>query len=187
MELTDAIRMIRYPDLPLVPQEWADLGAGSGLFTRALGILLAPGSVIHAIDHLETGLPGDLPGGITIIPRRADFTSGPWDMAPLDGVLMANSLHYVKDQRGFLLRLRGWLKPAGRLLLVEYDRPQPVPLWVPYPLPRGRASELLQAAGFGEVALLATAPSRFRHATLYSLTASLRAAGPPEDYPARRP
>jgi ubiquinone/menaquinone biosynthesis C-methylase UbiE len=42
---------------PAVPGEggsWADLGAGAGNFTRALGNLLGPKGTIYAVDRAES-------------------------------------------------------------------------------------------------------------------------------------
>ena len=62
----------------------------------------------------------------------ADFTK-PIDLPPLDGIVMANSLHFVKDKAPVLALVRDMLKPSGRLLLVEYDADRGNP-YVPHPL-----------------------------------------------------
>jgi hypothetical protein len=57
------------------PTHWADLGSGSGTFTLALADLLAPGSLIEAID-LRPGIAAQTTSrGVTIHPRTADFTT----------------------------------------------------------------------------------------------------------------
>jgi hypothetical protein len=74
---------------------------------------------------------------------------------------MANSLHFQRDRRkGEVLRLvRGYLKPGGRLLIVEYniDRGN---LWVPHPFSFDRWQRLAAEHGFRDTRLLATRPSR---------------------------
>jgi|GEM_PF-6785554 hypothetical protein len=51
MELQNAINLIvKGINERKTSQVWADLGAGSGLFSRALSALLAPGSTIYAVD-----------------------------------------------------------------------------------------------------------------------------------------
>ena len=146
---------------------WADLGAGDGAFTRALADLLGPGGTIHMVDRdrraLERGAAetARLFPGVTIVPHPADFTAS-LALPPLDGLVMANSLHFIRDgdKEALLRRLRSHLKPGGRFLLVEYnvDRGN---MWVPHPLSYDTWVALATRAGFTHVTLLARVPSRF--------------------------
>ena len=55
MQLSEAIELIQKINIPgNKPQVWADLGCGDGLFTRALATLLPEGSIIHAVDKVNT-------------------------------------------------------------------------------------------------------------------------------------
>src|SRR5689334_15358015 len=83
---------------------WADLGCGDGVFTRALATRLAPGSTIHAIDRDRSALKQLPPEyqGVTVVPHAGDFTTAPLPFPQLDGVLMANSLHYVQRPAAFV-------------------------------------------------------------------------------------
>src|SRR5262245_11726388 len=124
MSPDDAVALIRHPSLSVGgPEVWADLGCGDGTFTVALASLLPAGSTIHAIDR-DGGALARVPsrhGDVAIVTRAGDFTRGPLEFGPLlDGVLMANSLHYVRDQAAFLRGLEGLLR-RRRFLLVEYD------------------------------------------------------------------
>ena len=107
---------------------WADLGAGEGAFTSALGDLLGPEAHITAVDKDASALRG-IEGRFDV--RVADFTR-PLDLHGLDGVLMANSLHFVRDKHPVLTAVHAMLRPGGRLIVVEYgtDRGNP---WVPHP------------------------------------------------------
>src|SRR5205823_11221975 len=88
-----------------------------------------------------------------------DFTR-PLDLPLLDGVVMANSLHYQRHKEGVLDLVRGYLKPGGRFILVEYNADRGNP-WVPYPLSYSTWEALARRVGFAETRLLATVPSRF--------------------------
>jgi ubiquinone/menaquinone biosynthesis C-methylase UbiE len=150
---------------------WADLGAGTGAFTLALADLLGPHGVIHAIDRDRRALAELRSAFVSSLPRAdlrarvGDFTRR-LDLSDLDGVVMANSLHFVEEKIPLLALVRGYLKHGGRLLLVEYDSDRGND-WVPYPLTFARWRDLASEAGFIETRKLATVPSRFLHA-IYS-------------------
>ncbi len=73
---------------------------------------------------------------------------------------MANSLHFVRKKELVLQLVRGYLRPAGRLLLVEYNADRGN-MWVPYPLSYPTWEALAHRNGFNNTRLLATVPSRF--------------------------
>jgi ubiquinone/menaquinone biosynthesis C-methylase UbiE len=175
MTQRDAIALIDHPLLRAAPPtRWADLGCGSGTFTLALAALLPPGSTIEAID-LRPGIARQTTaGGVTIIPRSADFVADDLALSGLDGILMANSLHYVRDKPALLQKLRACYRAAagGPLLLVEYDTDRPTPHWVPYPLSFASAAKLLPAAGWSQIQKLGSRPSAFGRSQLYAALAT---------------
>jgi trans-aconitate methyltransferase len=171
MRLRDAIDMLVESGVDtLGPTTWADLGCGDGTFTLALAGLLAPGSTIHAIDRVRAALRA-IPSshkGVRIRTHRGDFVSETWPFTGLDGILMANSLHYVENQLAFIRSCDPYLTPQRRFLIVEYDTTAATP-WVPYPISRTRLTELFEAAGYASIKLLRTRASVFRRAPLYAV------------------
>lgn len=163
-------------------QVWADLGCGDGTFTRALAALLPEGSVIHAMDidraaitRLGSALSNDEPERskrVDIYRHVGDFTTAPWPFEGLDGILMANALHYVQDQGAFIRGCVATMRPR-RFILVEYDTDR-ANEWVPYPIKMSRAVELFAAAGLRRCTPLGTATSIYRDAELYALLAERR-------------
>jgi SAM-dependent methyltransferase len=85
---------------------------------------------------------------------------GPLDLPTLDGVLMANSLHFFREKVGILSKVREMLKPMGQLILIEYNVDNGN-AWVPFPISFGRLPALLAKAGFEAPRLLAKHPSSF--------------------------
>ena len=144
---------------------WADLGAGSGAFTLALADLTGPAGEIYAVDRDPVALEANARAMQAKFPATrvhhlvADFTQ-PLLLPPLDGIVMANSLHFQREQRDLLRALRGYLRPGGRLLIVEYNLVRGNSA-VPYPVPWDFWQALAKAAGFERTDLLARRPSRF--------------------------
>jgi 2-polyprenyl-3-methyl-5-hydroxy-6-metoxy-1,4-benzoquinol methylase len=168
MELTTAIRLLS-EGIPAAAtsQRWADLGAGSGLFTQALASLLPPGSTIVAVDTNRVGLNSiKATSEVTIQKSEENFELLSFGDS-FHGVLMANALHYVRDGRQFLQALRSRLLPGGRLLFVEYDLTEANP-WVPFPVSFAKLNQLALSAGFSKVEPLAQTPSVYQRAPIYS-------------------
>ena len=149
---------------------WADLGAGEGTFTRALGERLGRGSRIYAVDRDGSGF-ADLArwaprNGVDLIPVRADFAvpfelPGLAETGPgLDGMLLANALHYVAEPATLLGQLAKRLRPGGRVVLIEYDH-RPANRWVPYPIASVRWPSLAGAAGLVLPRVTASQPSTY--------------------------
>lgn len=152
---------------------WADLGSGEGAFTRALADLLGSGSHITAVDRDARALRhlvSDSFPGIQIDAWVGDFTR-PLTLSNLDGIVMANSLHFVRDKAPVLESVRKMLRPEGTLIVVEYgtDRGNP---WVPHPFSYERWEAMAAQAGFVKTRLLRTIPSR--HLGSMYAAASLR-------------
>jgi trans-aconitate methyltransferase len=170
MRLRDAIDMIADSGVETPgPSTWADLGCGSGTFTVALAVLLAPHSTIHAMDSDRSALR-KIPSnhnGVRITTHVGDFTAPSWPFADLDGILMANSLHYVEDQAAFIRACGEWMTARARFLIVEYDTNQ-ASRWVPYPVSQARLSALFALAGYSSIRVLRSRASLYRRAPLYA-------------------
>lgn len=169
MELSTAIRLIEDGiSKSGAPQRWADLGAGDGLFTRALASVLPANSSVLAIDQNAGSLKSIewSSKSVSLKTHQGDFTQMNWGEA-FDGILMANALHYVQNQVNFLRELKAKLTPSGRLVIVEYERTQPNP-WVPYPIGFMKLKEAGEMSGFSSITKMGEAPSIYGGATIYS-------------------
>lgn len=155
---------------------WADLGAGTGNFTLALRDLLDPTATIYAVDRdgkaiaAQRARAAQAAHGAAIVPMQADFKQ-PLRLPPLDGVIVANALHFVHDQEHTFMEIVAQIKPGGRLLVVEYELSQPQ-RWVPVPFPWVRFQALAAALGLGEPTLVGTRRSPSTGIMLYAAVAT---------------
>jgi ubiquinone/menaquinone biosynthesis C-methylase UbiE len=166
MKISEATALIRTSVIEWArPQAWCDLGCGSGTFTIALAQLLASGSSIQAVDLDQEALRRipDEYQGVAIRKVLGDLRSPGLPLPSVDGILMANSLHFIQDQHQFLRKL---LSVTDRFLIVEYERSKPSP-WGPYPVGFERLQRLFSETGVRRVEKLATLRSRFG-GTMYS-------------------
>jgi ubiquinone/menaquinone biosynthesis C-methylase UbiE len=144
---------------------WAELGSGSGAFTLALADLLGRQGHIYSVDRDAEALRAQTRALHAQFPDvlveyiQQDFTQ-PLALPPLDGVLMANSLHFQRDRAAVLARVRDLLRPGGHLVVVEYNTDQGN-AWVPYPLSYPTWAALAARSGFTGTRQLAAVPSRF--------------------------
>ena len=163
MDHADHVALIR--DAVSPGGTWLELGSGSGAFTLALADLLGAGGTIHSVDTDSGALATQALAvqarfpAVGLQQRTADFRRA-LGLSGMDGVLMANSLHFVKDKRPVLELVRSYLKPGGAFVLVEYDADRGNH-WVPHPI--GYATWLVVApdTGFSGTRLLGRVPSRF--------------------------
>jgi len=152
---------------------WADLGAGGGTFTRALASLLGPTGVVYAVDRDANALQAlsrasaRHSGSAAIRTMVGDFTD-PLELPPLDGVLLANALHFVPypEQARALGHIARRLEGGGPMVIVEYERSVANP-YVPFPVTFDALATLAKDAGLGSPQLLATHPSRYQ-GSIYS-------------------
>jgi len=167
MDVHDAARLIA----PGVSgRVWADLGAGRGTFTMALATLLGPSGRVHAVERDAAAVDSlqklarrrghDERALIDVV--RSDFATTPLMLEDVDGILMANSLHYVPDddQSPLLARLADTLSEHGTLLVVEYDN-RPRSRWVPYPIAFERLADVAHHAGLNSPELIGRRESAF--------------------------
>jgi ubiquinone/menaquinone biosynthesis C-methylase UbiE len=155
MNQKDATEFILFENKNPQPQLWLDLGSGTGLFTLALAGNLPAASKIIAIDKAEKALrkiPATI-NNVAIQTMAADFVYDALDIKEVDGILMANSLHYVKDKDILLKKLISSMKTNGVFLIVEYDR-QAGNQWVPYPLTIDAAKTLFKSLGYSDFHVL---------------------------------
>ena len=167
MEPAVAIRLIEKGVRPKGAAHWADLGAGDGLFTKVLSTLLPPGSEIYAIDKNPVVKSIVVQGDITLHSITKDFTDTSLVAIPLDGIMIANALHYVRDKVQFVQQWKKKLKADGVLIIVEYDI-DTGNQWIPYPLSFNRLIRMKKELGASDIMQIGKEASAYHRQGMYS-------------------
>jgi ubiquinone/menaquinone biosynthesis C-methylase UbiE len=106
-------------------QTVADIGAGTGLFEGALANAVTPAGTVYAVD-VEQGLLDH------ISQRAADlkvsnvrvvlgkFTDPALPARTIDLALINDVLHHIEDRPIYLKNLAGYLKPTGRIAVIDF-------------------------------------------------------------------
>jgi arsenite methyltransferase len=103
----------------------ADLGSGAGLFTTPIARAVAPAGVVYAVD-IDPAL-------LKIVDRRAKESglanveivqAAPEDPKlpePVDVVFICDTFHHISGQGSYLKTLRKYLKPGGRVAVIDFS------------------------------------------------------------------
>jgi SAM-dependent methyltransferase len=174
LDHTDHVNLIRDG---VAGTTWADLGSGTGAFTLALAELLGPGATIYSMDRDASALRrqaetfrGRFPD-VTVRQLAADFTR-PLDLPLVDGIVMANSLHFVRDKETILPQIVAYIRGSGRFVLVEYDTDSGNG-WVPFPVSFATWTSMAAAAGLHDTHRIGSVRSRFL-GSIYSAVSTTR-------------
>jgi ubiquinone/menaquinone biosynthesis C-methylase UbiE len=110
--------------LKLVPGSViADIGAGSGLFTRTLAKAVAPG-VVYAVDinpnllaHIEkSAKEAGLANIKTVLATEGD----PRLPEALDVIFICDTLHLIEGPERYLRELHEYVRPGGRVAIISF-------------------------------------------------------------------
>lgn len=107
----------------------ADIGAGSGLFTRPMAKAVQPGGTAFAVD-----IDAEL---LKIVARSAReqqigniqtvlaAATDPRLPEPVDVMFICDALHHIGGQAEYLRGLRKYLKPGGRIAVIDFSERWP--------------------------------------------------------------
>jgi len=103
----------------------ADVGCGTGYFTRRLARAVEPTGRVYAVDIqpemlrlLQRGV--ELMGIENVEPVLGEPDDPRLPRGELDWILLVDVYHELQQPRAMLARMREALKPEGRIALVEY-------------------------------------------------------------------
>ena len=105
----------------------ADIGAGTGLFTRLFADTVGPGGKVYAVDvsknfldHIAAGARMRGQPQIDTIRGTQETTSLP--AGSVDVVFLCDVYHHLENHERILASIHQALRPRGLLVLVEFDR-----------------------------------------------------------------
>jgi ubiquinone/menaquinone biosynthesis C-methylase UbiE len=108
----------------------ADLGSGSGLFTRPMAKAAAPGGVVYAIDIndallkiVDRSAKEQRIDNIRTVLGAADDPKLP---EAVDLILICDTLHHVENRPHYLINLAKYLRPGGRVAIIDFSKDWPV-------------------------------------------------------------
>lgn len=104
----------------------ADIGAGTGVLARPFARAVAPSGKVYAVDvnrellrHLRAmASQRDLQNLIVVEGGPAD----PRLPEPVDLIVLLDTLHHIEDPSHYLAGLPQYLKPGGKLAVIDFHR-----------------------------------------------------------------
>jgi ubiquinone/menaquinone biosynthesis C-methylase UbiE len=136
----------------------ADLGAGTGYFSRWLSEAVGPTGTVLAVDvepslvaHLRERAEHDRTANVVPVLASPDNPRLP--AGGVDLVLVVDTYHHLDDRLVYLRRMRRVLRPAGRVAIVEWQKRElPVGPPMEHKLAREQVVDEMTAAGYRLVA-----------------------------------
>jgi ubiquinone/menaquinone biosynthesis C-methylase UbiE len=107
----------------------ADVGSGSGLFTRPIAGAVGPKGVAYAVD-IDAGLlkiveRSAKEAGIENIRTVIAAADDPKLPEPVDLVLICDALHHIGNQGPYMKTLNKYVKPGGRVAVIDFSEQWP--------------------------------------------------------------
>lgn len=135
----------------------ADIGAGTGVFSRPFARAVGPTGKVYAVD-IEPMLIGYLLGRAAgeQTPNIEPVLGVPDDpklpRADVDLAFMNDVLHHIEHKAAYIKNLAKYMKPTGRIAIVEFNIERfKSGLFEGVPLPsKAEVAQWMKDAGFGQ-------------------------------------
>jgi ubiquinone/menaquinone biosynthesis C-methylase UbiE len=132
----------------------ADIGAGTGYFEPYLSAAVAASGVVYAAEPepkllVHVRERAEKTGLANVIPVLCSADNPRLPPQGVDLVLIVDTFHHIDDRLGYFRRLRGVLRPAGRIAVIDWQK-RPLPEGPPpeHKIARRQVIEEMQAAGY---------------------------------------
>jgi ubiquinone/menaquinone biosynthesis C-methylase UbiE len=103
----------------------ADIGAGSGIYSLPLAKAASQGGMVYAVD-IEQGLLDHIAlrakeQQVTNVQTvLGKFTDPNLPFTNLDLAFISDVLHHIEDRAGYLKSLARYVKPSGRIVIIDF-------------------------------------------------------------------
>lgn len=151
----------------------ADVGAGSGYMTARLAVAVGPTGRVYAtdvqpemIEKLKARVNAANLQNVTPVLSTADDPRLP--EGAIDLILMVDVYHELAAPQRVLQQLKRALKPAGRLVLLEYRKEDPsIPIREEHKMTVADAKAEVEAEGYRLASVIETLPRQ--HILIFSI------------------
>ena len=135
LDRPERIASLRIPEvIPLLKlksgDNVADIGAGTGAFSLPLARAVAPAGKVYAVD-IEQGLldyiaqKAKKEGVGNVRPVKGEFNDPKLPARDVDLAFFHDVLHHIENRAAYLKALGTYIKPGGRIALIEMNRDDP--------------------------------------------------------------
>ena len=136
----------------------ADLGAGTGYFSRRLSAAVGPGGTVFAVEPEPKLLAylrerAEREKTANVVPVLASLDDPRLPPRAVDLVLVVDTFHHIDGRIAYFRALQRALRPGGRVAVVDWHkRPLPVGPEPAHKLAREQVVDEMRAAGYALVA-----------------------------------
>lgn len=132
----------------------ADLGAGTGYFSRRLAQAVGPSGTVYAVEtepalvaHLRERAERE--GSANLVPILASFDNPRLPRGAVDVLLIVDTYHHIDARLTYFERVKALLAPNGRVAIIDWKKKElPVGPALDHKLAREQVVEEMKRAGY---------------------------------------